>query len=77
MYRNKNQIYDMHFFVDKPSVSLNNTYAKPGDEVTIICECAGYPESKITWAFTPCSITPVWPNCNNNARAAAPNDVNS
>lgn len=49
--------------IDKPTLFLEDTYVMENHEAELVCRCAGYPESVITWSFTPCSIAPHWPTC--------------
>lgn len=48
---------------DKPTLYLEDIYVMEGVEAELVCKCAGYPASTITWSFTPCSISPRWPTC--------------
>lgn len=49
--------------MDKPTVFMSDLYVMENSDTEIECKCAGYPESVITWVFTPCSIAPHWPTC--------------
>lgn len=49
--------------LEKPTLFMEDHYVMEGEETEVICKTAGYPESAITWSFTPCSIFPRWPNC--------------
>lgn len=63
-FRNGYQYASIHQLrADKPSVKADSVQVRPGEQARLICECAGYPASKVTWSFTPCDISPVWPTC--------------
>lgn len=48
---------------DKPTVLMEDYYIMDNTEASLVCKSAGYPESVITWSYTPCSIFPRWPTC--------------
>lgn len=53
---------------DKPTVLMEDVYVMENEEAELVCKCAGYPTSAITWSFTPCSITPRWPTCHDELK---------
>lgn len=48
---------------EKPITIVNDVSVFEGEEANIICQIAGYPKSTIKWTFTPCSLQPDWPTC--------------
>lgn len=53
---------------DKPSAMMEDVYVMMDEEATFTCEIAGYPESTVTWEYTPCSIAPHWPTCESESQ---------
>lgn len=49
--------------LERPSVKVGSVFVQKGEMAKFVCDCAGFPPSKITWTYTPCRITPEWPNC--------------
>lgn len=65
----KNQLKLYHSLAERPSVKVGSLFVQKGEMAKFVCECAGYPPSKISWTFTPCKITPEWPSCETRQRA--------
>ncbi|KAG4073862.1 hypothetical protein HA402_014067 [Bradysia odoriphaga] len=62
---------------ERPSVKVGSLFVQKGEMAKFVCDCAGYPASTISWTFTPCSITPEWPNCDLKQRAAVGEHINT
>lgn len=44
-------------------------FVRDGDKAEFVCDCVGYPMSRIKWTFNACSVKPSWPNCDAKQRA--------
>ncbi|XP_037051566.1 vascular endothelial growth factor receptor 1 isoform X6 [Bradysia coprophila] len=62
---------------ERPSVKVGSLFVQKGEMAKFVCDCAGYPASTISWTFTPCSITPEWPNCELRQRAVVGEYINT
>uniref|UniRef100_A0A1A9WWA6 Receptor protein-tyrosine kinase n=1 Tax=Glossina brevipalpis TaxID=37001 RepID=A0A1A9WWA6_9MUSC len=50
---------------DIPLVSVDDVFVQTDEKAKVICQVQSHPISIVTWVFTPCSISPRWPSCDN------------
>lgn len=55
---------------EKPTVAMSSVSVHENEEVHMQCNCTGYPQSQMSWSFTPCALSPKWPTCSKILKAS-------